>query len=350
MRSRSELAALLALALLVAAPSARAQESGATAADSLDPLRERFRTGLERFRAGAFAEAILIWETIYRELGPEKGYRLAFNLARAYEQFGDPTRAAESYDAYVAHVARRREAGEALEPVVEKQEAEALERLRELGTTQGRIRIAGDRAVLVRIDGGAERLVPTAGWVAYVTPGKAHVVTFDPGTPSEKHVEVRVELGEIAQVSPPALGAPERPPEPVALPVAPRTDAQPYPPTVIYVAAGLTAVSTILPIALYARAGSIRSDYDGVVTQAEASRRQNDPIAYATAQTKGQALRGDYDDARSAARVSLALPIAFGAVTAGLAAYWFFGSKTPRTAAFALPTDGGMFVGSAARF
>ena len=142
-------------------------------------------------------------ETIYRELGPEKGYRLAFNLARAYEQFGDPTRAAESYDAYVTAVARRREANEPLEPNVEKQETEAQERLAELGKALGRIRFAPGHATVVKIDNGVEHVGPSSGWVAYVTPGKTHVVTFDPGTTTERHVEVSVGLGEVVLLTPP---------------------------------------------------------------------------------------------------------------------------------------------------
>jgi hypothetical protein len=350
-----------ARALLVAFAAAVAFSTFATAAvadetssgnDDLDPLRERFRAGLEKYRAGAFAEAILIWENIYRELGPEKGYRLAFNLARAYEQFGDPTRAAESYDAYVASTTRRREAGESLEPIVEKQEAEAIARLAELAATQGRIRIAGDRSVLVKIDAGPERLVPPSGWTAYVTPGKPHVVTFDPGTPESKQVDANVAVGELVELSPPPLHASA----PTATTAQPRVERsppppeRPYGPAVVYLAASVTVVSAALPIFFYARAGNIRSDYDAAVSQADASRRAGDRAAYDTALGSGKSLRDDYASTRSAAAISVAVPIVLGVATAGLAAYWLLGGGARARGSVAFPRPGGAAFGGALTF
>src|SRR5262249_54177668 len=120
--------ACAACLLAAASPPARAQEAPtkpppppATAPDepgeqdpTLDAQRVRFRAGMDKYRAGAFAEAIVIWEAIYRELGKEKGYRLAYNIARAYDHFGDTTRAAESYEAYLNETKARHEAGETL--------------------------------------------------------------------------------------------------------------------------------------------------------------------------------------------------------------------------------------------
>jgi hypothetical protein len=350
MRARAPIVTFVMACVLssVAAP-ALAQETSTTN-DELDPLRERFRAGLEKYRAGAFAEAILIWENIYRELGPEKGYRLAFNLARAYEQFGDPTRAAESYDAYVASTTRRREAGESLEPIVAKQEAEAIARLAELAATQGRIRISAERSVLVKIDAGPERLVPSSGWTAYVTPGKPHTVTFDPGTPEAKQVDANVAVGELVELSPPPLRASP----PIASAATPRiertTSERPYGPAVVYLAAGVTVVSAALPAFFYARAGSIRSDYDAAVTQADASRRAGDRAAYDTALGSGKSLRDDYTSTRSAAQISLAVPIVLGVATVGLAAYWLLGAKASPAGAVALPRPGGAAFGGALTF
>lgn len=343
MRSRSSF--VLALALGVLAPAvARAQEPpAATTDDGLEAQRERFRAGLERYRAGAFAEAILIWQNIYRELGSEKGYRVAFNLARAYEQFGDTTRAAESYEAYVRETARRRDAGDALEPIVEKQEREAKERLAELAATQGRIRISGERAAVVAIDGGAERLAPRTGFVAYVTPGRAHVVTFDPGTRDEQRIEVRVGLGEIVEISPPSP-RPASPP-PVAAPprpTAPRFETRrerPYDSSVLYIAAGLTAASIAVPIVLYANASAVRSDHDAV--RADASRASADE--YDALAATGQRLETEYESARSTAYASIAIPAALGIATLGLAAYWLFGTRETR-----VPVAGGILPGGGA--
>jgi hypothetical protein len=339
MRSPSRL--LLALALLLGSPLAWAQDA-TPHDDGLEAQRERFRAGLEKYRAGAFADAIVIWENVYRELGPEKGYRLAFNLARAYEQFGDSTRAAESYEAYVRETARRRGAGETIEDVVEKQEREAQERLAELAATKGRIRIAGDRSVVVTIDGGAERLAPRTGFVAYVTPGRPHVVTFDPGTKDEHRIDVQVDLGQVVEVSPPPLEAIA--PAPVAPAPLPSTrfevrEERPYDRSVLYVAAGVTAAAALVPVILYANASAVRSDYDAAREDASSASASD----YRALANRADRLEADYESARSTAYASLAIPAALGVVTLGLAAYWLFATKERR-----VPMAGEMLPGGGA--
>ncbi|MBX3219422.1 MAG: hypothetical protein KF795_02815 [Labilithrix sp.] len=351
MRSRSS--AVLALACALALTPALARAASPTEDDALlEAQRERFRAGLEKYRAGAFAEAILVWENVYRDLGPEKGYRLAFNLGRAYEQFGDSTRAAESYETYVRETARRREAGETLEPVVEKQEVEANERLAELAATQGRIRIAGERAAVVKIDGGAERLAPRTGFVAYVTPDRAHVVTFDPGTKDEQSIEVRVALGELVELAPPPPRA--APPRPLIAPPPPARfvvrEERPFGKAALYVAAGATAVSVLVPVILYASAGDVRSDFDGARAEGRASAASGDDAGYTAALARADRLESDYGSARSTAYASLAIPAALGAVTLGLAAYWLFGAKASRVPVTGALLPGGAVLGSAARF
>src|SRR5689334_150875 len=112
-RSSPRWAVLLAAALTLVAGGAAADEPAATSeADALEAKRERFRAGMEKYRAGAFSEAIDIWEAIYAELGASKGYRLAFNIGRAFEQraatrsgsaaaITDAVKAAEHYATYV---------------------------------------------------------------------------------------------------------------------------------------------------------------------------------------------------------------------------------------------------------
>jgi hypothetical protein len=346
----SALLVTLALAGSTLAPLASADEP-ARAADPLEAQRERFRAGLEKYRAGAYAEAILVWETIYDELGPEKGYRLAFNLGRAYEQFGNPTRAAESYEAYLAEVARRREASEPLEPVVEKQEGEAKERLAELGATQGRIRIAGDRSVIVKIDGGAERIAPTTGLVVYVTPDREHTITFNPGTRDEMVVRRPVEAGKQIELAPPEpASAPLPPPARTAPPAPPirfvTREERPFDASVLYVAAGVTVASVVVPIVLYANAQSAKSDYD-------ASRRQastNDVEAWRAAERSGQRQSSDYYAARSTAYASYALPAVLAAASVGLAAFWFLGTTQTRVPVSAAILPGGGAAAASARF
>src|SRR5580700_3588859 len=121
-RRLSELALLASL--LTPAGAAHAEP-----ADSMTANRERFRHGMERYRERAFDEAIADWEPIYTELGPERGYRLAYDLGVAYAESGDAVRAVERLQAFVAEVDARRDRGEALEAIVLKEDTDALGRL-----------------------------------------------------------------------------------------------------------------------------------------------------------------------------------------------------------------------------
>jgi heme exporter protein D len=314
MTSRSDLRRI-ALALALAAAAASAQAT-ARADDALDPLRERFRTGMESYRSGRFADAILVWEAIYRELGPTAGYRLAFNLGRAYDAYGDSTRAAEHYQTYLGEVARRRERGESIEANVEKQEAESRERLEALAATKARIQVpSGDRVVLVQIDNAEPR---AAGFVAYVAPG-AHRIVFAPGK-DEVRREIEVRQGELVEVPVPAPATqPPLPVKPAPAALAPPTTTwetrteRPFSPVVVWVAGGVTVLSLVVPAVTYGSALSIKSDYDD-----------------ASARDDKERLARDYEDARSAAYVSLVAPAACAAVTAGLFAWWTFGTKESR--------------------
>jgi len=79
--------------------------------DALAEYRERFKQGMDRYNQGAAAEAIGYWQPIYRELGEQKGYRLAYNLGVAYAELGDATKAAEHLQAFVTEVDARRARG-----------------------------------------------------------------------------------------------------------------------------------------------------------------------------------------------------------------------------------------------
>jgi hypothetical protein len=309
--STSIRSSVFAIAIAIASP-ALAQEPRADG-DALDPLRERFREGMDRYRAGAFAEAIVVWEGIYRQLGPEKGYRLAFNLGRAYEQIGDPTRAAEHYESFVSEAARRRATGETLEASVVKQEGEVQERLAELARSRGRIRIATERAVVIAIDGGIPFLA-ARGYVAYVAPG-AHVVTFDPASERAERREIAVGSGAVLDVAP-SPPAPVAPPPPVVRVERPAPEA-PFHRNVLFVATGVAVVSTIVPILLYQRASDVRARYDAT-----------DPF---NARDDKVRLGADYDSARSSAYASLAIPITLGVLAAGLTAYWLVATKPTAT-------------------
>jgi hypothetical protein len=303
--------------------------------EALRSLRERFRAGKEKYDQRAFAEAIVIWSAIYKELGPEQGYRLALNLARAYDQFGDTPQAAELYQSYLDETDRRRNAGETIEPEVEKQEAEAKERLTALAETMGRIELHADGAVPVgvKIDDGAPR---RSGIVVYVRPDKVHRITWRPGTEDEVQVKVRAPLGEVL-----VLTAPPRKEHPARVPPPPvRYETQrehPYSPVVMYVAGGITVLSAVLPILVYANAPSINDRLISLNEVTTASNIKHDTATGTSSQAAATRARDDYESARSTAYALVAVPAVLAATTAVLTAYWFWGVKEQR-----VPLQGGL--------
>ena len=333
----------IAIALASAPSIARADD------DALATYRERFKAGLEKYKAGAVAEALQYWEPIYRELGAAKGYRLAFNLARAYETFGDFTRAAERYESFLSEVDARTRLGEKLDPIVSKEEKEARDRLAELMATKGRIKVnAGVSAVAVRIDAAEPRV---SGFVAYVTPG-AHEIVIAPATSAEDKRQVTVQAGEVVEITPPtpedatAASPPPRDPIPTAPPppvirTEHRTE-RPFSPIVLVLGAGLTAVSVVLPIIAYDNAISyqrqnpLRSPEDVAIDSSLAS--VND------------AKRADYKARQTTFYAALAAPITLGAATAGLAAWYWLGTKERDIPVVVTPTKDGAAAAVQGRF
>ncbi len=213
-RHRASAAILVALSVAFTAHPSRADEpapaapTAAPTPNPLDSLRERFRAGMDKYKAGAFADAVVIWEAIYRELGTDKGYRLAFDLARAYDELGDLIKAADHYESYLEQVAQRRAIGETLEANVERQEEVARERLEKIAALKARIRVkAGPKPTIVQVDNAPARV---AGFTVYVEPG-AHVVTFGSGKDADVR-RVAVALGAIVDVEP--KGEAQLPPPP----------------------------------------------------------------------------------------------------------------------------------------
>lgn len=287
---------------------ALAQETAPAEEDpSVVRLREKFREGFEKYRAGQYGEAILVWNPIYKELGPAKGYRLAFNLARAFDQIHDEPRAAEHYEAYLDEVEARVSTGETLEAVVLKQRDEANERITELRAKLARIRFRGDQ-VLVTVDAGEVRV---ARGSSYVPPGK-HAIVWRPATPDQTRVEIDAAAGAVTDLEAPPL--PEKPPPIVAPPPVrweTRTE-RPFPKSVIYVGAGVTALSFVLPAVLYARALDTRDTYEA-------------------SYPKTPDAQNDYSSQKTVAYASWAIPALLGTATIALAVYWYYGEKTVRT-------------------
>jgi hypothetical protein len=286
----------------------------------MEHYRERFKLGMERYKTGALAEAIGYWEPIYRELGEQKGYRLAYDLGIAYAELGDVTRAADCLQSFLAEVDARRARAEDLEPIVEKEETLARARIDALVASKGRIHIEGGTPPrAARIDAGEPRL---AGFVAWVTPGE-HTVTFAPGTPESETKTVDVRAGEIVDVAPTAAPAaavltipatpvpsapllsPPRPP----LGFRPVVD-HPFSPAVVALGGGLTLAAGVLAVTLEANALSLHDRDAALVNAGQMVDYQN------------------FDNTRNNAYVAVGGAVALAAVTAGLAAWYFFGATT----------------------
>ena len=297
---------MVSIAIMMAGGPASAQEAPPpdppTAPDPLDALRGRFRDGMEKYRARAFGDAIVVWESIYRELGPEKGYRVAFDLGRAYDEVGELIKAAEHYQTYLDRVSARRAAGESLETNVQLQETIASERLERIIHIYGAIRVApAKRTVIVHVDNAPPRV---AGFTVYVEPGP-HTVTFGTG-PGADARSLTVRRGELLEVEPP-----DDTPAP-AQRFETHTE-HPFSPLVIWIGAGVAAASVVIPIVTHVNALAVKDDY-------ESAQSRSDKIR----------LSSDYDSAKSNAYAAIAVPAVLGAAVGALALWYVLGTKETR--------------------
>jgi hypothetical protein len=304
---------LFALALAASPVVARAAPTGSDVEDpEMQLYRERFKQGLDRYEANDVAGALSFWEPLYRDLGPSRGYRVGYNLARAYEVFGDATRAAERYESFLDEVKQRRAKSEPLDDVAIADEAKATARLDELAKTRGRIHVAPTSPpASVRIDQSEPRL---AGFVAYVAPG-AHDVVFAPGSPSERAMHVAVQAGQVVEVA-----QPEPAQRTIVTPTFRDTTRPPFSPVVLWVAGAAT---------LLVGGGVTGGAYANAVASYDHYRAQASLSAPQVA---------DYDSARTLAYASWAVPAALAITTAVLVVWYVTGmkhTKVPVTAAFA---------------
>lgn len=283
-----------------APPSEQTEDDPAIAA-----YRERFKAGLERYKSGDVAQAIQYWEPLYRDLGPQKGYRVAYDLARAYETFGDATRAAERFLVFVNETSARRARGETIEELVERESTDASERLESMKRNRARISVpATTPPSSVAVDATEPRL---AGFVAYVAPG-AHTVVFDPGSNDVQKKDVSVAVGEIVEVTKDAAPVVAPPPPPPAITTRPQT-VHPFSPVWIVLAGGATLASTLVPYFSYSYAADLHDRYS--------------PPHAATPSEQS-----DYSTARTWAYASWGAPILLGLTTATLATVYFAKTKT----------------------
>jgi hypothetical protein len=293
---------------------------------------------MERYRAGALTEAIGFWEPIYRELGDEKGYRLAYDLGLAYQQLGDATHAAERFQSFLTEVDARRARGDSLASIVEKEEVDARARVEALIATKGRIHVeAVSTPRSARLDASEPKL---AGFVAWVTPGE-HTVTFGVGTPEQEVKTVVVHAGELVDVAPTAH-APSRAEEgtvgmgsPGVSPAQGPTRRESHHPfrwPLMAISGGVAVALGIAAVPLEDRAWTLHDRY-----------QFQPPV---------QAHQDDFTNARTLAYAAVAGAIGFAAVTAGLATWYFLGTSerdvivTPAVA----PEHGGGSIGVTGRF
>jgi len=318
--------------------------------DPMSPYRERFKAGMDRYTAGDLRGAVDAWEAIYDEVGGARGYRVAFDLGRAYDKLGDLDHAGERYGAFLDAVRDRRASGAPIEPIVAREETDARARYDEITAREGRLRIAGTSRTSphapVQIDGLPARDAP---FTAFVPPGQ-HVVTFAPGMATEAKVPVTVQPGQSLDVSappapPPAQASPAPPAPPVppaTLPPspppapAPSASERPFSPVFLLVAGGASVAAITVTIAQYARALSLKSDFDA-----------------ASASSQGD-LKSSYDATRPLAYGALGASIGLTALTGVLCA-WYLGAphgSSPRVVL--VPTlglaQGGAQAGFLARF
>ena len=200
-RRLSELA--LAGSLALSAADAGADPPGAAPDDALAAYREQFKRGMDLYEHGDAAEAVAIWEPVYRDLGEQRGYRLAYDLGIAYAALDDAPRSGERLQAFVSEVDSRRGRGEALGAAVTKEESDARARLARLATSLGRVQVVpGSSPSVARVDAGIPH---AAGFIAWVAPGQ-HAVTFDPGTRDERTIPIDVAPGALVELVPPPPG------------------------------------------------------------------------------------------------------------------------------------------------
>ncbi len=303
--------------------------------DPLAAYRERFKRGMERYQAGALAEAIGYWEPVYRELGEQRGYRLAYNLGVAYQELGDATHAAERLQSFLTEVEVLRERGEILPPIVEKESGNARDRVAGLIATSGRIHVEAVSApITARVDADEPRL---AGFVAWVTPGD-HAVTFAEGTRDAETRNVQVRAGEMIDIAPKPPPPLPTAPAPLIVNVLPPVATQretyhPFQWPLIAVAGGVALSAGIAAVPLYVYEGNLYSRYSG-----ESPR----PASHLDT----------YNTVRSLAYTDVGGSIGFAFLTAALATWYFLGTseREVKITPAIVPEHGGASVGGAGRF
>jgi hypothetical protein len=249
------------------APSASSQE------EPLEKYRERFKAGMDRYKGGDLPGAIAAWEPLLRELGEQKGYRLAYDLGVAYAELGDTPRAVERLQEFVAEIDARQARGESIAAIVYKEEADARARL--------------------------ERLAPPTVHPRVEAPAPPPATVAPAPAPAPSPPFVRPEAPVLDRR--------------VTAPLVVRRETEhPFSPAMVGVSGGLAVVAALVAVPLESHAWDLHARY---VDEQQAS---------------GVIAAGDrqaFADSRTWAYAAVGTAIGLGVVTAGLAAWYFLGSS-----------------------
>lgn len=291
-----------------------------------------FRQGLERYRAGEAAGAVEIWEGLLKTLGIECGWKVLFNLGRAYEKLGNPTKAIESYSAFVVAADKQPNPDEKARET--RSEADAS--IARLKAKYGAIFVPAPKrgVVLVRVGVGDPQ---PAGFTLYVTPGTHQIELFS-RTARASTRTVSVHAGQVTQVAIPSNDAPaaiakspqvERPPQ-----ETPARGSRSFPVALVAVGSGLTLAAGGATLFLYTRQASKRDDAEEVSRSAP---------EYAD-------LRDEHSDARRMYHLGLAATGIFAVATASVVVVHLLGSDDAPVKAGASLVPGAGYAGVNGRF
>jgi hypothetical protein len=259
-----------------------------------------FRNGLDQYTHGNNTGAIATWESLLTTMGEERGYKVLYNLARAYQAIGDITHAIERYRAFVKQVGARTDVPKELA----ERAADAQSRVEQLERSYGAIRMNAPThggLVLTRVGSSEPR---AAGYVVWLAPGR-HDLELFVGTDHVKKLTVEVVPGKTLDID---TSPPEEPPSPAPVvnppPPAQTKSAEPPPPQSnrwVWIGAAATAVSIAAP----------------VITYVVASQKKDDATALGRGSDGYPAARDSFDSWKTINYVSYALPAVLALATIG---------------------------------
>lgn len=256
-----------------------------------------FRQGLTKFRDGDTTGAVAIWQGLLKTLGTECGWKVLFNLGRAYEQLGSPTRAIESYQTFIRAADKQAELSDAELGI--KRAAETS--IAALKAKYGAISVPAPSSGVVWVRVGLSEPQP-AGFTLYVAPGSHEIEIFS-RTPKARIRTIQVAAGKVTTVAIPEASrvqTPIAPPSTVKTP-PPSTPAgvRAFPTALVAIGSGLTLAAAGTSVFLYTRQSSKR-------VNAEAFSRTDPEYAR---------LRDQHQDARTWYYGGLAVTGVFAAAT-----------------------------------